>query len=87
LSDVDVVVCGGGNAALCAAIQARRNGATVTLLEAAPVHLRGGNTRHTRDIRFAHYGPNAAATETYSEQELLDDLLRVTEGETNRPLA
>ncbi|HXP94967.1 MAG TPA: FAD-dependent tricarballylate dehydrogenase TcuA [Candidatus Binatia bacterium] len=87
MSDVDVVVCGGGNAALCAAIQARRNGATVTLLEAAPVHLRGGNTRHTRDIRFAHYGPNAAATETYSEQELLDDLLRVTEGETNRPLA
>ena len=51
------------------------------------MHMRGGNTRHTRDIRFAHEGPNVAATGTYAEAELLDDLLRVTGGETDRRLA
>lgn len=84
---VDVVVCGGGNAALCAALAARRAGASVLLLERAPVHMRGGNTRHTRDIRFAHAAPNVAATGAYPEAELLDDLLRVTGGETDRRLA
>ena len=87
VSEVDVVVCGGGNAALCAAITARRAGASVLLLERAPVHLRGGNTRHTRDIRLAHAEPNAAATGAYPEAEFFDDLLRVTGGETNEPLA
>jgi len=85
--DVDVVVGGGGNAGLCAAIAARRSGATVTLLERAPAHMRGGNTRHTRDIRLAHAEPNAAATGSYAEDELYADLLRVTEGETDEPLA
>ncbi len=84
---MDVAVCGGGNAALCAAIAARRAGASVVLLERAPAYVRGGNTRHTRDIRLAHDEPNAAATGSYAEEELLDDLLRVTAGETNRPLA
>ena len=86
-AEVDVVVCGGGNAALCAAITARRAGASVLLLERAPVHLRGGNTRHTRDIRLAHAEPNQAATGAYPEAEFFDDLLRVTGGETNEPLA
>jgi tricarballylate dehydrogenase len=86
-ADVDVVVCGGGNAALCAAIVARRAGASVLLLERAPTYLRGGNTRHTRDIRLAHSAPDAAATGTYPEDELYDDLLRVTGGETNDVLA
>jgi tricarballylate dehydrogenase len=85
--DVHVVVCGGGNAALCAAISARRAGASVVLLERAPAYMRGGNTRHTRDIRFAHAEPNAAATGTYPEEELFADLLRVTGGETDEPLA
>jgi len=85
--DVDVVVCGGGNAGLCAAIAARRAGATVALLERAPAYMRGGNTRHTRDIRLAHAEPNVAAAGTYSEDELYADLLRVTEGETDEPLA
>jgi len=84
---LDVTVCGGGNAALCAAIAARRAGASVVMLERAPAYARGGNTRHTRDIRLAHDAPNAAATGSYAEAELLDDLLRVTAGETNRPLA
>ena len=50
----DVLVIGGGNAALCAAISARRAGASVLVLEGAPKFYRGGNTRHTRNIRCAH---------------------------------
>ncbi|MCC7346309.1 MAG: FAD-dependent oxidoreductase, partial [Variibacter sp.] len=50
----DVLVIGGGNAALCAAISARRDGASVLVLEAAAKFYRGGNTRHTRNMRCAH---------------------------------
>ena len=46
-SEYDIVVIGGGNAALCAAITARRTGAKVLVLEAAPKPYRGGNSRHT----------------------------------------
>ena len=50
-----VVVVGGGNAALCAAISARECGAQVTLLERAPFELRGGNTRFTAGAMRAVY--------------------------------
>ncbi|HXL71667.1 MAG TPA: FAD-dependent oxidoreductase, partial [Rhizomicrobium sp.] len=50
----DVLVAGGGNAALCAAISARRQGASVLVVEAAPKFFRGGNTRHTRNFRLSH---------------------------------
>src|SRR6478752_929041 len=53
-SKYDVLVIGGGNAALCAAISARRGGASVLVLEGAPKFYRGGNTRHTRNMRCAH---------------------------------
>ena len=45
----DVLVIGGGNAALCAAISARRAGASVLVLEGAPKFYRGGKTIATRD--------------------------------------
>ena len=35
---IDVLVIGGGNAALCAALTAREAGASVMLLEASPTH-------------------------------------------------
>jgi tricarballylate dehydrogenase len=85
--DPEVIVVGGGNAALAAAITARRAGADVLLLERAPLHMRGGNTRHTRDIRFAHDAPLQAAPGAYPVEEFFEDLLRVTGGETNRALA
>ncbi len=83
----DVLVIGGGNAALCAAISARREGATVLVLERAEKFYRGGNTRHTRNMRCAHDAATDTLTGPYPEDELFEDLLRVTEGETDEELA
>ncbi len=70
----DVLVVGGGNAALCAAIAARRNGAEVLVVEAAPKFYRGGNTRHTRNMRCAHDTATGHLTGPYTEAEFWDDL-------------
>lgn len=83
----DVIVVGGGNAALCAAIEAAEAGAGVLLLEGAPEPYRGGNSRHTRNFRCMHRGPLATLSEFYEEDEYFDDLLRVTKGETDEQLA
>jgi tricarballylate dehydrogenase len=83
----DVLVIGGGNAALCAALTARERGASVLLCEHAPREFRGGNSRHTRNLRCSHDAPTDVLTETYSEEEYLEDLLRVTGGVTNETLA
>ena len=83
----DILVVGGGNAALCAAIAARRDGASVLVVEGAPKFYRGGNTRHTRNIRCAHDTATDTLTGPYSEEELFEDLMRVTGGNTDEPLA
>jgi len=86
LGEVDVAVIGGGNAALCAALTAREAGRSVMVLECAPREFRGGNSRHTRNLRCAHPVPTAVLTDSYSEDEFLSDLLRVT-GDTDERLA
>lgn len=86
-NDPDIVVIGGGNAALCAAITAAEAGAQVLILEAAPKPYRGGNSRHTRNFRCMHEGPLGPLVETYAEDEYLADLLKVTDGRTDRELA
>ena len=83
----DVLVAGGGNAGLCAAIAARESGASVLLLESAPRDFRGGNSRHTRNLRYVHASADAVMTGPYLEEEFWDDLKRVTGGKTNEALA
>lgn len=84
---IDIVVIGGGNAALCAAMTAAETGARVLILEAAPKPYRGGNSRHTRNFRCMHHGSLGPLIESYSEDEYLDDLLKVTGGKTDEGLA
>ena len=83
----DVIVVGGGNAGLCAALAARHSVPRVLVLERAPEYMRGGNSRHTRNIRCAHASADKFFSAPYSEEELLDDLIGVTGGPANLDLA
>jgi tricarballylate dehydrogenase len=84
---VDVLVVGGGNAALCAALMAREAGASVMLLEASPREWRGGNSQHTRNLRCMHDGPQDVLVDSYTEEEYWQDLLKTTGGLTDEKLA
>ncbi|HEX7387708.1 MAG TPA: FAD-dependent tricarballylate dehydrogenase TcuA [Castellaniella sp.] len=84
---LDVLVIGGGNAALCAALMAREAGASVLVLESSPKVWRGGNSSHTRNLRCMHDGPQDVLVEAYPEEEFWQDLLKVTGGKTNEQLA
>ena len=83
----DVIIVGGGNAALCAALAAREVGRRVLVLERSPQHVRGGNTRHTRNIRCSHAAADQFFSGPYSEEEHLQDLIGVTGGPENLDLA
>src|SRR5947209_2322183 len=69
--EYDVAVLGGGNAGLCAALTACQAGARVVVLETAPRAFRGGNSRHTRNLRCMHDVSTDLLTGTYSEEEYL----------------
>lgn len=86
-STFDVLVIGGGNAALCAALTAREAGASVLMLEAAPREWRGGNSMHTRNLRCMHDAPEDVLTEAYPEEEFWQDLKKVTAGKTDEAMA
>lgn len=83
----DVLVIGGGNAALCAALSAREAGASVLLLESSPREWRGGNSQHTRNLRCMHDAPQDVLVDAYPEDEYWRDLLGVTGGLTDETLA
>lgn len=97
----DVIVVGGGNAALCAAISAVENGAKCILLERAPEDERGGNSSFTEMIRFAYSGvddiralcPDLSDNEvamsdfgSYTVDDYFDDMTRVTQNRTDPDL-
>lgn len=69
-----VIVVGGGNAGLCAALTARDAGASVLILERAPRHLRGGNSRHTRNMRVAHLDADEFMSGPYPAEEFVEDI-------------
>jgi len=91
----DVIVVGGGNAGLCAALSAREPGARVLVVEKAPESWRGGNTFFTaggyrlafsslEQIRALIPDLSDAEWESieldpYPEEEYFDDMMQVTE--------
>ena len=90
----DVVVVGGGNAALCAAISAKESAKRVLVLERAPEDESGGNSRFTAGLlRIVYNGADDLAQlidlskeerertdfGTYTAEQFLDDMARVTE--------
>ncbi len=91
----DVVIMGGGNAGLVAAIEARNRGAKVLLLEKGPKERRGGNSRVSgghfriaqggfRDFDFLLQGATIPKgtidIAPYTKDAYYADLMRVTEG-------
>ena len=92
--DWDVIVIGGGNAALCAALAAREGTGRVLVLERAPEDEAGGNSRFTAGLlRIVYNGAQDLAQlidlskeelertdfGTYTADQFLDDMARVTE--------
>jgi tricarballylate dehydrogenase len=91
----DVVVVGAGNAAFCAALAAREKVERVLVLERAPEDEAGGNSRFTAGLMRVAYGgvedlkkvmPDLSDAEiartdfgTYTQEQFLDDMGRVTE--------
>jgi tricarballylate dehydrogenase len=97
-----VLIVGKGNAALCAALAARDAGASVAMLEAAPVEESGGNSRFAGGVmRFAYASvadlrrltdiPDEEAKNTdwdsNTAEQFYDDLYRVTSYRTDPQLS
>ena len=98
----DVVVVGKGNAALCAALAAREQGASVVMLEAASEDESGGNSRFAGGVMrfaFSNVEDLKRVTEltdqeiagsdfgTNTTDEYFDDLFRLTQFRTDPELS
>src|SRR5215470_4417987 len=99
MKDWDIIVIGAGNAAYCAALAAREQGASVLMLEAAPENESGGNSRFTAGaMRVVYNGvddikalvPDLSQAEidttdfgTYTQDQFFDDMARVTQFRTD----
>ena len=81
------MVVGGGNAALVSALSASDEGARVLVLERAPKVQRGGNSRHTRNIRCVHNQADDYNTGAYTFDELWSDLCGIGTGPSDERLA
>ena len=95
VDDYDVVVVGHGVSGLSAAIAARERGAETLMIEKSPREKRGGHTRHAGGIfRFPMPDPERtkadfdldAAPEEYTEQDFMDDLMQVSNGNADPDL-
>ena len=98
----DVIVVGGGNAALCAALSAREQGSSVLMLERAPREERGGNSTYTDGLMRVVYegaddiralAPDLTDAEmsvsdfgSYTESDFFDDMARITQYRTDPDL-
>lgn len=80
------MVIGGGMAGLCAAITARKAGASVVIVEAAPEDMRGGNLRHARNIRIPHARPTVCSPGVYDRSEFEAELIEAAQGQADRAL-
>ncbi|MEM7127615.1 MAG: FAD-dependent tricarballylate dehydrogenase TcuA [Chloroflexota bacterium] len=99
----DVVIVGAGNAALCGAIAARENGASVLILEKGPEQKRGGNSYFTdgairlafdslADLRviMPHMTDEQAdkiVLPPYTADDYRADFQRITQGKTDTTLS
>ena len=102
MQEFDVIAIGKGNAALCAALSARDQGATVAMLEAAPVEESGGNScfaggvmrfafNSVEDLRKIADIPDEEAKGadwgSNTTEQFYDDLYRVTSYRTDPQLS
>ena len=93
--DPDIIVVGAGNAAMCAALAARKTRISILVLERAPESQKGGNSRYTAGaMRFVYNGvddlraimPELSDAEianadfgSYTRENFYDDMARMTQ--------
>ena len=100
--EYDVVVVGGGNAGMCAALSAREFGGSVLVVEKAPKDDRGGNTKYADLFRFTYNDmadvetmvPDMTEEERktaeivpYTTDQYYNDIMRLTLGRAEPEIA
>lgn len=83
----DVIIVGGGNAALNATLSAKESAPSkkILMIERAPRDFRGGNSKYTRSIRYVHDHDNFSSG-PYTKEEYVADVMKINKGESNADL-